>query len=36
MRKLKAEIWDKVQYIFRNYYDRMVHAALYFDGVLNL
>ena len=36
MRKLKAEIWDKVQYIFRNYYDRMVHAALYFDGILNL
>lgn len=33
MKKLKAEIWDKVQYIFRNYYDRMVHAALYFDGV---
>lgn len=36
MEKLKAEIWDRVQFIFRNYYDRMVHAALYFDGTLNL
>ncbi len=36
MTKLKAEIWDKVQYIFRNYYDRMVHAAFSFDGVLDL
>lgn len=36
MKKLKAEIWDKVQFIFRNYYDRMVHAALYFNGNANL
>lgn len=30
--KLKAELWDKTQYLFRNYYDRMMHCVLYFDG----
>lgn len=29
---LKAEMWDKMQYLFRNYYDRMMHCALYYDG----
>lgn len=32
MRKLKAEMWDKVQYIFRNYYDGMIHCAVIFEG----
>lgn len=32
MEKLKAELWDKVQYIFRNYYDRMIHASLLYQG----
>lgn len=32
MQKLKAEIWDRVQYIFRNYYDRMIHCAAYYEG----
>ena len=36
MKKLKAELWDKVQYIFRNYYDRMIHCAVYYDGEVNL
>lgn len=36
MEKLKAELWDKVQYIFRNYYDRMIHAALVYDGEVDL
>lgn len=36
MKKLKAEIWDKVQFIFRNYYDRMVHCAMYFEGTLDV
>ena len=36
MEKLKAELWDKVQYIFRNYYDRMIHAAMVYDGEINL
>ena len=25
----KAEMWDKMQYLFRNYYDRMMHGVLY-------
>ncbi|MDE6372283.1 MAG: hypothetical protein K2L61_01925 [Clostridia bacterium] len=36
MKKLKAELWDKVQYIFRNYYDRMVHASVMYDGEVDL
>ncbi|MDE7348523.1 MAG: hypothetical protein K2N53_02550 [Clostridia bacterium] len=36
MEKLKAELWDKVQYIFRNYYDRMIHASLVYDGNVDL
>lgn len=33
---LKAELWDKMQYLFRNYYDRMVHCVQYYDGALNV
>ncbi|MDE6275526.1 MAG: hypothetical protein K2M75_03200 [Clostridia bacterium] len=36
MEKLKAELWDKVQYIFRNYYDRMIHASIFYDGEVDL
>ncbi|MDE6473696.1 MAG: hypothetical protein K2L70_01165 [Clostridia bacterium] len=36
MEKLKAELWDKVQYIFRNYYDRMIHASIVYDGNIDL
>ena len=25
----KAEMWDKMQYLVRNYYDRMMHGVLY-------
>ena len=32
---IKAEMWDKMQYLFRNYYDRMVHATMTFDGLLD-
>ncbi len=35
-RKLKAEMWDKMQYLFRNYYDRMVHAVLKYDGLIDI
>ena len=35
MKKNKAQLWDMVQYIFRNYYDRMMHAILWFDGVVD-
>ncbi len=34
--KIKAELWDKMQYLFRNYYDRMVHAVLYYDGLIDV
>ncbi len=33
---VKAEMWDKMQYLFRNYYDRMVHAVLHFDDKLDI
>ncbi len=36
MKILRAEMWDKMQYLFRNYYDRMVHAVLYYDGLIDI
>lgn len=33
---LKAQMWDKTQYLFRNYYDRMMHCVLYFDGLIDV
>ena len=33
---LKAELWDKMQYMFRNYYDRMVHCVHYYDKPLDV
>ncbi len=33
---LKAEMWDKMQFLFRNYYDRMVHAVLKYDGLIDV
>ncbi|MEG1612630.1 MAG: condensation domain-containing protein [Clostridia bacterium] len=33
---LKAEMWDKMQFLFRNYYDRMVHAVLHYDGLIDI
>ncbi len=32
---IKASLWDRMQYIFRNYYDRMMHACLYYESTLN-
>ena len=34
-RKLKAEMWDRMQFLFRNYYDRMIHFYLKFDKPLD-
>lgn len=34
-KKIKAELWDKMQFMFRNYYDRMVHAYMVYDGTLD-
>lgn len=35
MKTLKAEMWDKMQFLFRNYYDRMVHAVFYYGEKLD-
>lgn len=35
-RKIKAEMWDKMQFLFRNYYDRMVHAVLHYDSLIDV
>lgn len=35
MARLKAEMWDKMQYLFRNYYDCTVHSVFYFDGQID-
>lgn len=29
---IKAEMWDRMQFLFRNYYDRMVHVKLEYKG----
>lgn len=29
---IKAEMWDRMQFLFRNYYDRMVHAKFVYEG----
>ena len=34
--KLKAELWDKMHYLFRDYNDRMVHAELHYDYRIDL
>ena len=33
---IKAELWDKMQFLFRHYYDRMVHCVLYYDKPINI
>lgn len=34
-KKIKAELWDKMQFMFRSYYDRMVHAYMVYDGKID-
>lgn len=34
--KMKAEMWDRMQFLFRNYYDRMVHLKLRYDGKIDI
>ena len=36
VKTLKAEMWDKMQYLFRNFYDRMVHCVQYYDGLIDI
>ena len=35
-RKLNAELWDKMHYLFRDYNDRMVHVELHYDFEINI
>ena len=35
-RKLNAELWDKMHYLFRDYNDRMVHVELHYDFRINI
>ena len=32
-RKLNAELWDKMHYLFRDFNDRMVHVELEYDFI---
>lgn len=33
---IKAEMWDRMQFLFRNYYDRMVHTKLVYEGSFDM
>lgn len=35
-RKLNAELWDKMHYLFRDYNDRMVHVELHYDFKIDI
>lgn len=35
-RKLNAELWDKMHYLFRDFNDRMVHAELHYDFLIDI
>lgn len=35
-RKLNAELWDKMHYLFRDFNDRMVHAELRYDFEIDI
>lgn len=34
--KIKAELWDKMHYLFRDFNDRMVHLELHYDYEINI
>lgn len=35
-RKLNAELWDKMHYLFRDFNDRMVHVELRYDYEIDI
>lgn len=35
-RRLNAELWDKMHYLFRDYNDRMVHVELHYDYEIDI
>lgn len=36
MKLMKAEMWDKMQYLFRAYYNRTMHASYFYDGQIDI
>ena len=36
MKKLRAELWDKMHFMFREYNDRMVHVSLTYDEPIDI
>ena len=34
--RMKAQLWDKTQYFLSNFYDRMMHYAVFYDGELDI
>lgn len=34
-KRLTAEMWDKMQFLFRNYYDRTMHSVFYYDSKID-
>ena len=34
--RIRAELWDNMQYYFKDYNDVTMRCALYFDGIFNL
>ena len=35
-KKIKAEMWDKLHYLFRSYNDRVIHVELHYDFELEV
>lgn len=35
-KKLKAELFDKMQFCFKKYYDRMIHSYFIYEGSVNI
>lgn len=33
---VKAEMWDRMQFLFRSFYDRMIHFKLCYDGEIDI
>ncbi len=35
-KRLKAQLWDKTQFFLSNFYDRMMHYAIFYEGSLDI
>lgn len=33
---IRAEMWDRMQFLFRNFYDRMIHTQLVYEGEFDI